>query len=160
MRIAFWWKLNWAWFCLIHCSYEEATKQIDKAKILESFIDTRDLQGLSEEEMEVGTVGLAKMGRMQSLSPTPLDWDGFLNDMWGDDEEAIVSSDKRTTLHESWNMTKKSNSTSRYRKRLGEHEWVKIGDTLVALGNILAEYGFLDMNLGLWETELIHRTIT
>ena len=40
---------------------------------------------------------------------------------------------------------------------MGSQQWLEVGDFLVELGHELARFGLLDMELGLWENEIMHR---
>ena len=56
-------------------------------------------------------------------------------------------------------MSKRLATKPRWPTHLGEDEWIAIGDVLVELGSELVKYGLLDMELGLWENEIMHRML-
>ena len=161
MRIAFWWKLNWSWFCLIQCSYDEAVRPIDKSEI-EPFPDAEAINNLAENEMDVEMSSSAvKKEETTSISATPhsSDQDTISEPM----EDVLVArtipSDIPHHLRRYWEMAKRLNARPPWPLHLGEDEWIEIGDLLVEFGNELAIYGLIDMDLGLWENEILHRTV-
>jgi hypothetical protein len=161
MRVAFWWKLNWAWFCIIQASFDEAIKPITEDEV-DPFPDEMDINEIHEMEMDIDMdIAVKKEDITGSpASPTPRSSD---QDTISEPMEDIVSqrtpSDIPAHLRRFWDMAKRLNTRSTWPRYLGEREWLKIGDFLVELGHELAKYGLLDMDLGLWENELLHRMV-
>jgi hypothetical protein len=153
MRVAFWWKVNWSWFCVIKVSLDGAMKSISEEKI-EAFPDDEGFR--TTEIMEVDTLKKEDAG-----SPTPRSSD---QDTISEPMEDVVASqsapiDVPEHLRKYWDMSKRLGTKPRWPTHLGEDEWITIGDVLVELGNELVKYGLLDMELGLWENEIMHRML-
>jgi hypothetical protein len=160
MRVAFWWKLNWSWFCVIQSSFDEAMKPISEDEV-EPFPDEDAINGVHEGEMDIDLEGVIKKEDVNgSSSPTPRSSD---QDTISEPMEDIITqrmpSDIPNHLQGYWDMAKRLNRQPKWPLYLGEREWLKIGDFLVELGHELAKYGLLDMDLGLWENELMHRNL-
>ena len=158
MRVAFWWKLNWSWFCVVQSSFDEAVKSISEEEV-EPFPDEEAINGVHESEMDIDLEGVIKKEDLNgSSSPTPRSSD---QDTISEPMEDVVTqrmpSDIPNHLRGYWDMAKRLNRQPKWPVSLGEREWLKIGDFLVELGHELAKYGLLDMDLGLWENELMHR---
>lgn len=159
MRVAFWWKLNWAWFCVIQCSYEEATTPIDQKEI-EPFPDKEAIQSLGEDDMQVvASVAVKKEEGVESSTPRPSDPETVSEPMEDVVTQNTVLADIPEHLRGYWDLAKRLNKKPKFPRQLGENEWLEIGDTLVEFGNELGKYGLLDMDLGLWENEIMHRNI-
>ena len=59
-------------------------------------------------------------------------------------------------LRRYWDMAKRLNRKPRLPTYLGENEWFEIADLFVEFGHELSKFGLLDMELGLWENEIMH----
>jgi hypothetical protein len=155
MRVAFWWKLNWSWFCIIQASLDEAKRDIREEEV-EPFPDKEDIQRLSNEGSEGGQSQRSSVKKEErSPSPTPK----------SSDPETIpepmedIQSNIPEHLREYWQLAKRLNGRLPWPSYLGENEWLEIGDVLVELGHELARYGLIDMDLGIWENEIMHRIV-
>ena len=156
MRVAFWWKLNWCWFCIIQCSYDEATKPINEAEI-EPFPDAQSIQSLSEGGIEIDS-SVVKKEENDSPAPRSSDQDTISEPMEDVTVQPTTSPDIPQHLQCYWEMAKRLNTKPRWPTHLGESEWFEIGEILVDFGHELAKYGLVDMDLGLWENEIMHST--
>jgi len=140
MRVAFWWKLNWSWFCVIQHSYDAAKKPLEPSEY-EPFPDQEAIRTLSQNEMEMeGLLIVKKEDNSESaagLSQYPSNIPEDLRPLWG--------------------LAKRLNAKRKSPLNLGENEWFEIGDVLVDLGTELYRFGLLDMDLGLLENEIMHR---
>jgi len=156
MRVAFWWKLNWSWFCLIQSSFDEAKKEIQPNEI-QPFPDNQAIRTLSATEMEFsGSSQSSSVKKEKSPSPTPKSSDPeTVSEPMEEIQSSMPSIPNR--LKEYWHLAKKLNRRPGWPTRLAENEWLEIGDVLVELGCELAKYGLLDMDLGMWENEIMHR---
>ena len=153
MRVAFWWKLNWCWFCVIQCSYNEAMEPINEAEI-KPFPDEEAIRTLSEGEMEVDSVKKEEMA-----TPRSSDQDTISEPMEDVVAQHTISQEIPQHLRRYWDMAKQLNTKPQLPTHLGETEWFEIGDILVQFGDELSKYGLLDMDLGLWENEIMHSII-
>ena len=149
MRVAFWWKLNWSWFCVIQCSYEEATKPINETEI-EPFPDTEAIQRFERGEIDVEV--------NMKVRPQSSNQDTISESMEDVITQHPIPDGLSEHLKKYWDMAKRLNKKPTYPHQLGESEWVEIGDVLVKFGHELIKYGLLDMALGLWESEIMHRS--
>lgn len=140
MRVAFWWKLNWSWFCIIQCSYDEARRPIEPAEY-EPFPDEEAIRHFSQDEMDV------------EPPPTMKREDGV--EAMGD--VSRYPDDVPENLRPFWDLAKRLNAKPKLPRYLGEDEWFEIGDVLVEFGSELFRFGLLDMDLGLLENEIMHR---
>jgi hypothetical protein len=156
MRVAFWWKLNWSWFCVIQCSYAEARKAINEAEI-EPFPDDEAIRRLSEGEKEVDFLPTVKKEEM--TTPRSSDQDTISEPMEDVVAQHAMTRETSGDLQSYWDMAKRLNTKPSWPRYLGETEWFAIGDILVEFGLELSKYGLLDMDLGLWENEILHSTI-
>ncbi len=159
--MAFWWKLNWSWFCVIQCSYDEATKLIHEAEI-EPFPDDEAIRSYSEGDAGIDLPSSVKKEESSMDSPAPRSSD---QDTISEPMEDVVAQNSTSPelpqhLRVYWEMAKRLNAKPRWPRHLGENEWFQIGDILVDFGHELAKYGLLDMDLGLWENEIMHSTGT
>ena len=157
MRVAFWWKLNWSWFCVIQCSYDEAKMPINEAAI-EPFPDEETIRDYSEGQIEIDLQSSVKKEDTTIDSPAPRSSD---QDTISEPMEDVVAQqsmplDLPQHLRVYWEMAKRLNANPRWPRHLGETEWFQIGDLLGNFGQELAKYGLLDMDLGLWENEIMH----
>ena len=156
MRVAFWWKLNWSWLCVIKTSYNEAMKPITDDEV-DPFPDD-DAFSTGTKEIDLGVV--VKKEEDSTVSPLK----SSDQDTISDPMEDIVASqstfhvDVPEHLRQYWDTAKRLNARPRWASHLGEDEWLSIGEVLVELCNELAKYGLLDMDLGFWENEIMHRT--
>jgi len=140
MRVAFWWKLNWSWFCVIQHSYDAAKKPLDPAEY-EPFPDPEAIRIFSQNEMEIERPPIVKKeDNSESVAGDPQ-----------------YPSNVPEDLRPLWGLAKRLNAKRRYPWNLGEDEWFEIGDVLVDLGTELYRFGLLDMDLGLLENEIMHR---
>jgi hypothetical protein len=157
MRVAFWWKLNWAWFCIIQRSYDDAIKPVTPDEV-EPFPDAVALTDTKPDstpkEIEVKNEDRERADSTQQSS----DQDTISEPMEDVVPTQSTGPDIPEELREYWDMAKRLNRKRGLPKYLGEDEWIAIGDVLVELGNELSKYGLLDMDLGLWENEIMHRT--
>jgi hypothetical protein len=156
MRVAFWWKLNWAWFCLIQSSLDEARKEIPPEEI-EPVPDQEAIRELSGVEMDVKSSQNSSVKKEErSNSPTPKSSDpDTISEPMEDIQSSMPNIPER--LKKYWNMAKRLNRKPQWPRKLGENEWLLIGDVVVELGFELARYGLIDMDLGFWENEIMHR---
>jgi hypothetical protein len=157
MRAAFWWKLNWSWFCIIQSSYDEAIKPIRKDET-EPFPDREAMQSYTDSGVEVEQSSSVKREEIMSGSPTPRSSD---QDTISEPMEDVVAQqgvplDIPDRIRRYWDMAKRLNRKQLWPTHLGANEWIEIGDLLVTFGNELVKYGLLDMDLGLWENEIMH----
>lgn len=159
MRVAFWWKLNWSWFCVIQSSYDEATKPIREDET-EPFPDSEAMQSYTDSGMEVEQPLSVKKEEGMSGSPTPRssDQDTISEPMEDVVAQQSVPLDIPDHLRGYWDMAKRLNRKPLWPTHLGANEWIEIGDVLVKFGDELVKYGLLDMDLGLWENEIMHST--
>ena len=158
--MAFWWKLNWSWFCVIHCSYAEATRSINEAEI-EPFPDEEAIRNYSEGDTEIDLPPSVKKEEtaMDSPAPRSSDQDTISEPMEDVVAQHSMSPELPQHLRVYWETAKRLNAKPRWPRHLGENEWFQIGDILVDFGHELAKYGLLDMDLGLWENEIMHSTV-
>jgi hypothetical protein len=157
MRVAFWWKLNWAWFCVIQCSHDEAIKEI-KPNEVEPFPDAEAIAAFSEPEMDIEMDSSVKREELASPTQRSSDQDTISEPM----EDVVaqtssIPSDIPEHLRGYWTLAKRLNAKPLWPRQLGEEEWLAIGDLLVEFGHEFAKYGLIDMDLGLWENEIMHR---
>src|SRR5436305_8950148 len=168
MRIAFWWKLNWSWFCLIQTSYNIATSPLSTTEI-NPFPNTIQL----ETDYDLPSPQIKKEPqdppRLQntprnidstiepdnSPSPTPKssDQDTISEPM----EDIITSYNVPPRFQLYWDLAKRLNRRPKWPRELGSQEWIEIGDFMVEMGHELSKFGLLDLELGLWENEIMHR---
>ena len=141
MRVAFWWKLNWTWFSIIQCSYDAAKKPIQPEEC-EPFPDQEAIRLGPSEEMQVEMVDAVK--REDEAEPM--------------EEISLNPATMPENLRSFWDLAKRLNARPNLPRILGEDEWFEIGDVLVELGTELFRFGLLDMDLGLLENEIMHRT--
>jgi len=146
MRVAFWWKLNWSWFCVIQHSYDAAKKPLDPAEY-EPFPDPEAIRIFSQNEMEIER-------QMEIERPPIVKKEDNSESVAGDPQ---YPSNVPEDLRPLWGLAKRLNAKRRYPWNLGEDEWFEIGDVLVDLGTELYRFGLLDMDLGLLENEIMHR---
>ena len=154
MRVAFWGKLNWAWFCVIETSLKEARKEINEAEI-EPFPDAQSIRAFSESEMDVDTPVVKREERPSSTAQSS-DQD-TISDPMEDVAQLSIRDDIPAHLRHYWEMAKALNRRPTWPTHMGEAEWTRIGDLIVEFGTELFKYGLLDMDLGLAETEIMHR---
>ena len=154
MRAAFWWKLNWSWLCVIQSSYDQARRPISGDEI-EPWPDYEAMRNIDDTElMDIETV---KKEDRASAEPT-----STARSARSSDQETIsepvddINQAVPENLRSFWRLAKKLNKKPRWPSQLGEDEWLAIGDTIVLFGNELAKYGLIDMELGLWENEIMH----
>src|SRR5277367_1398186 len=157
MRVAFWGKLNWAWFCVIEASLNEARKEINEAEI-EPFPDAHSIRVFSEGEMEVD-MSVVKREEDPSSTAQSSDQDTISEPMEEVVAQLSISDDLPEHLQQYWDLAKRLNEKPRWPTYMGENEWIEVGDILVEFGSELFKYGLLDMDLGLAETEIMHRII-
>src|SRR5579862_5495847 len=174
MRVAFWWKLNWSWFCLIQTSYNIATSPVSPTEInpfpntiqLETDYDLPPPQIKKEPQ---DTPRLQNTPRPQDIPrnvdsaiepdnspfPTPKssDQDTISEPM----EDVITSYNVPPRFQRYWDLAKRLNRRPKWPRELGSQTWIEIGDFLVEMGHELSKFGLLDMELGLWENEIMHR---
>jgi hypothetical protein len=141
MRVAFWWKVNWTWFCIIQCSYDDAKKPIEPEEY-EPFPDEEAIRLGSQEDMEVEIDDAVK--KEDGAEPM--------------DEISRYPPTVPENLRSFWDLAKRLNAKPKLPRLLGEDEWFEIGDVLVEFGTELFRFGLLDMDLGLLENEIMHRT--
>jgi len=157
MRVAFWWKLNWSWFCVIQASFDEAKKEIREDEI-RPFPDNAAIRTLPAVEMDLTSSQPSSVKKEErSISPTPKSSDPETISEPMEDVQTSTPGNIPERLKEYWRLAKELNRRPPLPKQLGEKEWFAIGDILVELGNELARYGLIDMDLGLWENEIMHR---
>jgi hypothetical protein len=155
MRVAFWWKLNWSWLCVIQSSYDQGRRPISDDEI-DPWPNNESMRELADTYMEVETI--KKDDRRASAEPV-----STARSARSSDQETIsepmeeINQAVPEHLHEFWRLAKRLNRKPKWPRHLGEDEWLAIGDTLVLFGNELAKYGLIDMDLGLWENEIMHR---
>ena len=161
MRIAFWWKLNWSWFCLIQTSYDAATRPIPPEEI-RPFPSIEQLQtDYSQSNPSPDTAADPAVKKentpSRSNSPTPKSSD---QDTISEPMEDIITSETNIPprLQPLWNLGKELNRKPRWPREMGSEEWIEVGDFLVELGHELARFGLLDLELGFWENEIMHST--
>jgi len=156
MRVAFWWKLNWAWLCLIQTSLDESRQPILTTEI-HPWPTRQMIAQISDAPSSSDAVSVKKEDSA-SNSPTQRssDQDTISEPM---DEVSSQAQSLPAHLQAYWSLAKKLNKRPRYPRQLAERQWHAIGDILVELGNELAKYGLLDMDLGLWENEIMHRIV-
>jgi hypothetical protein len=163
MRVALWWKLNWSWFCIIECSYKEATRPIEDWEI-EPFPDKEAMQSFSESDIEIEPPSNIKIENITGILQTPCATD---QEVGAEPMEDVIPQHPAGTLPEIqkylrrfWEMTKRLNAKSQWPTHLGENQWLEIGDILITLGDELIKFGLIDMDLGLLENEIMHRNST
>jgi hypothetical protein len=157
MRVAFWGKLNWAWFCVIEASLNECGQEINGAEI-EPFPDAHSIRAFSEGEMDLDT-SVVKREEAPSSTAQSSDQDTISEPMEEVVAQLSISDDLPEHLQQYWGMAKLLNEKPRWPTHMGEDEWIEVGDILVKFGSELFKYGLLDMDLGLAETEIMHRII-
>ena len=140
MRVAFWWKLNWSWFCVIQYSYDAAKKPLDPSEY-EPFPDQEAIRALSQDEMEIEHPPIVKKEDNSESA----------------EGVSLYSSNVPEDLRPLWDLAKRLNAKRKHSWNLGEDQWFEIGDVLVDLGTELFRFGLLDMELGLLENEIMHR---
>jgi hypothetical protein len=141
MRVAFWWKLNWSWFCIIQCSYNAAKSPLQPEEY-EPFPGEQSVHHLSQDEMEIELPPILKREDDSELM----------------EEVSRYPPNVPENLQPFWDLAKRLNAKPRLPRYLGENEWFEIGDVFCELGNELFRFGLLDMDLGLLENEIMHRT--
>jgi len=158
MRVAFWGKLNWAWLCVIEASLNEAKREFNEAEI-EPFPDAHSIRVSSEGEMDVD-MSVVKKEEGSSSTAQSSDQDTISEPMEEVVAQLSISDDIPKHLQQYWEMAKRLNEKPTWPTHMGENEWIEVGDALVEFGSELFKYGLLDMDLGLAETEIMHRTIS
>src|SRR5438552_4523325 len=104
MRVAFWWKLNWSWFCVIQCYYDEARKPINKAEI-EPFPDKDTIRILGSESEIESDVDLSVLKTEVTLNLPSSDNEMTQERM----EDVVVQLNLPEHLHGYWKMAKRRN---------------------------------------------------
>jgi len=154
MRVAFWWKLNWSWLCVIQSSYDQARRPVSDDEI-DPWPDKEAMRPLADTQMDIDTIKKEDRASAEPVSTA--------RSVRSSDQETIsepmdeVNPAVPEHLHEFWRLAKRLNRKPKWPRQVGEDEWLAIGDTLVLFGNELAKYGLIDMDLGLWENEIMHR---
>lgn len=157
MRVAFWWKLNWSWFCVIQASFDEAKTDI-RGDEIRPFPDNEAIRTFSGVEMDLTSSQPSSVKKEErSTSPTPKSSDPETISEPMEDIQTSMPGNIPERLKEYWHLAKELNRRPPLPKQLRENEWLAIGDILVELGHELARYGLIDMDLGLWENEVMHR---
>jgi hypothetical protein len=162
MRIAFWWKLNWTWFCLIETSYNTATVSSPSSEIQpfpSSAHLSTDYSTTTADPSPPLVIKKEENNSTRSNSPTPRSSD---QDTISEPMEDIVTSEVNVPprLQRYWDLAKRLNRKSKWpagSKELGSEEWIEVGDFIVELGHELARFGLLDLEVGFWENEIMHR---
>jgi len=183
MRVAFWWKLNWSWFCLIQLSYNKTmipptpseTRPFPNIQQLDTEYshpasspsmktedphttttitnnnnnnnnnnsDTKKEDPNNSSSSSTGTSPTLKSSDQDTISE-PMD-------------EVITSYTVPPRLQRYWDLALRGTRKRRWPREMGSQQWLEVGDFLVELGHELARFGLLDMELGLWENEIMHR---
>jgi hypothetical protein len=164
MRIAFWWKLNWSWFCLIQTSYNAAILSPSTAEIHPFPSSTHlstDYSTTTTDSTPPLVIKKEENNSTGSNSPTPRSSD---QDTISEPMEDIVTSEVNVPprLQRYWDLAKRLNRKPKWpgsgsSKELGSEEWIEVGDFIVELGHELARFGLLDLEVGFWENEIMHR---
>jgi hypothetical protein len=111
--------LNWSWFCVIQCSYDEATKPI-KATDIEPFPDEEAIRSLSEGEMDVGLQSSVK--KEELATPRSSDQETISEPMEDVVAQHKIAPDIPQQLRGYWDMAKRLNAKPQWPRSLGEME--------------------------------------
>ena len=158
MRVALWGKLNWAWFCVIEASLNEAKRAIVEEEI-EPFPDAQSIRAFPEDEMEMDMSIVKKEEGPSSTAQSSSDQDTISEPMEDVVTHLSISNDLPAHLQQYWDMAKRLNEKPKWPTHIGESEWMEVGDILVEFGTELFKYGLLDMDLGFAETEIMHSMV-
>jgi hypothetical protein len=72
-------------------------------------------------------------------------------------DDVITSYNVPPRLQRYWDLAKRLNRRPEWPREMGSEEWIEVGDFLVEMGHELSKFGLLDLELGFWENEIMHR---
>jgi hypothetical protein len=165
MRVAFWWKLNWSWFCLIQISYNRATSPFSSTEInpfpdtdqLETNYDIPSTPQIKKEESQENSQNTDSSMEEPHNSPSPTPKSSDQETISEPMDDIITSYNVPPRLQRHWDLAKRLNRRPEWPREMGSEEWIEIGDFLVEMGHELSKFGLLDLELGFWENEIMHR---